>query len=198
MREKTCGTRGSAVIGFSLLELLIVIGIMGLLAAVAIPAISGTQGAMQLTKAASLVQDHLQLARQLAITRNKPVLLNLCFGEDEMGSSSLNTLVLTCYDKDGRPEIIERPIQFPLGLSVSENPTWSSIINTPVVRVILPSGKEVNGRAIRFEPSGSTSLAASGKWHLTVYSHQKTPSPEANFVTLSIDPVTGRVFAYQP
>lgn len=184
--------------GFSLIELLVVIGLIVILAALLVPAIAGLQGSFQLSKAAAQIQDQLSLARQLAISGNEPVIVNLCETEDAQNRKGMNTLALCRIGQGGSLEIMEPPKQLPPGTSVSTNGVWSSIMDLPVSEVTLPGGKKVDARAIRFEPSGSARLAVSGAWFLTVFGHQKSEDPDVNFVTLAIDPVTGRVFAYQP
>jgi hypothetical protein len=59
-------------------------------------------------------------------------------------------------------------------------------------------GDTVTSKEFRFRPSGWTDLDVSSNWFLTIYPHLLSDEPETNFITLTIDPITTRVVAYQP
>jgi uncharacterized protein (TIGR02596 family) len=59
--------------GFTLVELLAVIGIMVLMMALIVPAVVGPGNAQNLTNGANAVVDQLNLARQTALATNRPV-----------------------------------------------------------------------------------------------------------------------------
>jgi len=188
---------GSAPSGFSLIEVLTVLAIVALLTALAAPAISSIRDSMQLARAGTLVQDQLHLARQMAITRNEPVIVSLFETTDETGNA-INMLTLSRIRKDGSRDLLTRASRLPLGCGVLMETAWSSVMNLPTETRSLPSGIEAECRDIRFNPSGSTALAASAKWFLTIHLRRNKEKPGANFITLAIDPVTGRIFFYQP
>ena len=62
---------------FSLIELLVVIGLMGLLMSLAMPAFSSMQGAGNLTKAASDIQGVMEQARSYAMANNTYVYVGI-------------------------------------------------------------------------------------------------------------------------
>jgi prepilin-type N-terminal cleavage/methylation domain-containing protein len=55
--------------GFSVVELLLVLGVLSILAAFAVPSIQGTMTAYRLTASANLIAEELDAARVLAISR---------------------------------------------------------------------------------------------------------------------------------
>lgn len=183
--------------GFSLPELLAVLLIVGILMAMAVPGIIHVQRAHQLSKAAVLLRDHLQLARQLAITRNKPVVVSLCETSDESGNAAFNTLLLSQFQPDGTLAPVSRPFRLPQGFGISTNTAWSSMMELDLTTIRLSSG-EVSCRQFRFNPSGSTDLTASGDWTLTLHHTGTEPVPDSLFIILALDPATGRIFSYQP
>jgi prepilin-type N-terminal cleavage/methylation domain-containing protein len=67
------GQRASTTHAFSLLELMIVLGIIGLLAALGVPALKGLSQSNTLSAAARQLQDDLALARQRAIVERTTV-----------------------------------------------------------------------------------------------------------------------------
>lgn len=185
--------------GFSLLELLVVMAIIVIVASFSIAGLRGMQRGYQLTKAANQVKDSLQLARQLAMTRNEQIVASFCKVRDDFGSQgSLNALQLSRVDTNGTMEPVARLVRFPYGFSISENSDWSSIVGLLPETNTVVQATSVPCRQIRFRPSGFTALPSSNACYLTIYNSLGTATPSNNFVTLSMDPVTGRVSWNQP
>jgi len=183
--------------GFSLIEILMVIVVLSIVAALTLPAISGMQRSYELSKASALVRDNLQLARQLAITRNSQIVASICKVQDAQGSESFNTILISRVNDSGGIEDILKPVRLPEGICIVEDDEWSSLMNAPSANVVFRSGT-VPARQIGFKANGSTTLAASSNWFLTLYFQRDGSVPGPNFSTLAMDPVTGRVFVYQP
>lgn len=59
--------------GFSLIELLVTLGLVGVMSAVAIPSLTTSNSRTRLYTATELIQVQLRSARVAAITRNRPV-----------------------------------------------------------------------------------------------------------------------------
>ena len=78
--------------GFSLGELIVVIAVLGIIAVVAFPSFLSYLQAAQTRGAAQEVVTVLNLARQLAITRNQ----NVCFDPGAAGSSQVRFHLGTC------------------------------------------------------------------------------------------------------
>lgn len=182
---------------FSLVELLVVMAILTLLMTMVVPAISSIQQSYQLNKSSALLRDNLLLARQLAITQNTSIFASLCQVADESGQKRFNTLLLSRLRADGSMQSISKPVRFPPGFSISTDSKWSSVMTLAETNVPLLASS-VPCRQIRFKASGSTDLPVSSDWFLTIYHDPGSSGPSHNFVTLVLDPITGRVFSYQP
>lgn len=189
-RNRKCG-------GFSLLELLTVVVIVIVLTALVTMGFSQSQRAYQLSKTASLLHENLQLARQTAIARNECITVSFCETTDSLGNTGFHALILSSVQPDGTHVLLSKPFRFPPGFGISTDPEWSSLLTTDA-KTIEVASETLACRQFRFQPSGGTDLAASGRWFLTVHHTQSEALPDANFITLILDPVTGSVFSCQP
>lgn len=177
----------------SLLELLVVIGIVMLLLGLIVPSVSGVQAAYRLSMTGQLMEDQMKLARKLAIARNRPVIFSLCKSEDE----KFDLVLLHQVQPDESLEMLTRPLRLPEGFSVAEGAPWSSLLTLPAENVSFKS-KSLECRQIEFRPSGATDLAPSNSWFLTLFDSEKSATPKDNFITLVLDPLTGTTTSHQP
>src|SRR5688572_6612010 len=73
MQTMTSSTFRRRARAFSLIELLVVCAIIGVIIGFTIPAVTTMMRGSQLTQGSQVLTDQLSLARQLALTRNRPV-----------------------------------------------------------------------------------------------------------------------------
>jgi uncharacterized protein (TIGR02596 family) len=185
--------------GFSLLELLLVVAVMMIALGLTVPAVVGIQRSYYLTKSASQIKDHLQFARQQAMALNSPVVASFCQVKEDSGAqSNYSVLLLSRLLADGLTRVpISKPIRLSGEIIISADPAWSSIMLLPTAANSFQS-ESVPCKEIRFKASGSTDLASSTSWYLTLFHGQSSSAPSDNYVTLVIDPVTGRIVWNQP
>lgn len=182
---------------FSLVELLAVVAIGAILAVLALPALGGIQSSFQLSRSAASAKGGIELARQLAVTRNASVYLDLCQTPDSSGKECFNTLVLRGHRPDGTWEMLAKPIRLPAGFSMATNAAWSSLMTLPATNVPLLNSS-VPARRIRFLSTGAADLSTSSNWNLTVFQDRRPVDFSPNFITLVLFPATGRTVTYQP
>jgi len=147
-------TASPALRAFTLVELLVVIGIMGLVLALVAPAFSSLQTAGQLAKVASDIQGTLELAKAHAMANNTYVYVGI---REYDGVSATNS--------DGIGKIVVAVMSTKDGTRSGTNDTGLFVFNaSPVgkprifdnVHLSTPSNTPVGGMAVR--PSGDTVL----------------------------------------
>ncbi len=182
---------------FTLVELLAVMAIFAALGMLVLPAITNITASRNLARAESQLRGELQVARHLSISRNLSVIVNLCQRADDLEVVRFNTIILQVQKSDGSLEIISKPLRFPVAFTLSEDPEWSSLMTLPKAKVSL-NGGELDCIQFRFRPNGSTTLASSTNWFVTLYDGAKGAAPSSSFSTVRIDPITGRATSYRP
>lgn len=184
--------------GFSLVELLMVMAVIVVVMSLTVPAVVGLQRSYQLTKAATQVKDNLQLARQLAMTRNESIVASFSKAKDDLGNQSYNVLTLSRMLSSGTLSPISKPIRLAGGIGISGDVRWSSIMDPSLSGTCVLQRTALPCQQIRFKASGATVLTSTSSWYLTLFYNPNSATPPANFVTLVIDPVTSRIVWNQP
>lgn len=206
---------------FSLIELLVVCGIIAIIAGFAIPASVTMMKGSQLTQASQVLADQISLARQTALARNRSIEVRIYRYSDPEAPG----------EKDQPPakgkfrgfqlfEILENGAAIPVGRYqrlaqsiIINKGSISSLITKMETReaerakgdpeLPLLSGDKWNYEMVsfRFLPDGSTDLNPTDQWFLTIHGGDKSEDlneAPSNFFTLQIDPTSGSTRAYRP
>jgi len=195
--------------GFTLVELLLVIVIIGILLVVATPFIAGTMQANRLTLAGSTLTFKMSLAQQQAVSRKKPVELRF-YSYTHQGQTGIRGYQLFVRTKEGpagsEAVAIDSPEFFGDGEVIAPVSALSPIFTGEGESVTEePFSNKTGVRLYKlvFYPDGSTNLDQSlGSSFMTLIVEGNSipagTTPPANYYTIQIDPVTGRARSYRP
>jgi uncharacterized protein (TIGR02596 family) len=210
---------------FSLVEMMVVLGIIGILSLFSLAAYSRIIHSASLSSATQLLSNALELARQTAITRDCNVEFRLYqLPDDNAGATTApiayrafqmflttdnSTNAFTKISYLPNPEIISPSITVSSmatmasvpGVSFTQGTTGST---TPQTLPVY--GTRYNAIPFRFSPSGSLvdashQLDDTKQWFLTLVSKNDPPLPTGlpkNYATIQLDPFSGRVTVYRP
>jgi uncharacterized protein (TIGR02596 family) len=196
--------------GFSLVEILVVLGIVAILITASAPYVSGILTATRLRNAADTVYSRLLEAQSLAVLFNTDAEVRLYEVTDLidpdsrpiLGKLRILTLSPPQDESTGPAADVFEPVgpvtHLEDGIEVSADAKYSSIIDLG----FQTAGKDPYGRyiALRFRPDGSAGLRPGRAWFLTL--HEKDAQLQGkklkNFVTVQIDPATGHLRTFQP
>lgn len=212
--------------GFSLIELLFVISIMAILAALVAPSVNTILRPSQLTQASHLICDQLSLARQIALSRN--LITEVRFyqfadataaGEQvsNPGTGKYRAMQTFQIQESGSAVALSKVQRLPSTVMIDSGATLSTLIGSAQASPNVPTstngdalntsiaqaGKKYNAASFRFLPSGATNLSplASPQWFLTLHSLKdgdSLASPPPNFFTIQIDACNGHLKTFRP
>lgn len=191
---------------FSLVELLVVLAIIGLLAAASIPMISSLLESSNLTRGGQIVADQFNLARQTSVARNAAVEVRFFKLQDAAAPMGYNAVQLWLTGTSGA-EAFGRIQRLPQGTVISENASVSAALDL-MGSGTMPSGNGISAGAeyvfFQVRPSGVLSppvpLAQMQNAFLTVVGSRfggDTTLPD-NYVTIQINPLTATPLVYRP
>lgn len=197
--------------GFSLLELLTVIMLLSILAVLVVPSIRGISSATDLTVSGATVVDSLNLARQTALSANRPVEVRF-FEVPRSTDPKLAFRAIGIYViGDNGPTPVSKLQWLRDNVVMSDTDSFGTLLRgLPTGQSALPSGGaggNFNYRSFTFRPDGAASLphtapvGTGDTWHVMLYDERQPPTGSAapkNHVTVQLLPETGRTRTFQP
>lgn len=202
---------------FSLIELLIVMAVIVILMAFAVPAFNTISRGTDISRAESVISGTLAQARQTAMARNRKVEVRFYSYKNAnsvQDASQYRAMQLFDVLDDGTFKARGKVMTLPERVMISSSTPLSSLMeiendsNHQVAAADLPTrlGSGTAGFAFRMLPNGSTDLPDPSKqrgYFLTLFNENdlaqasgSTPPP--NYATIQIDPFNGRTRLYRP
>ena len=176
--------------GFSLIELLVVVAILGVMVSLLVPALGSIVSGRNLELGGSQVVDSLSLARQIAMSRGRRVVWEMDAGT--------NGLYRIMEFKGGTWQPASRIQTLPENIrpdSSTANSTLFSATNAPCTNNFSNSIASVSSVvSITFRPDGTTLLSPSAVNSLRL-KHTQTTN---NWFVITVNGVTGKTQVYRP
>ena len=197
---------------FSLVELLVVIAIIIILAALAIPAMSSIGRSSSLNGVTQSVTGTLDLARQTAVTQNRPVEVRFYKlpedGKPTATPSDYRGMQIFVVDYE-TTNAVSKPVKFSAPVIISSDVTTSSLMDNttfpeqaaPAGVTVAPVGANYQYRSFRYKPDGGTDLPMDKQFFFTLINKNdpiKSNNLPANFATIQVEPMTGRPKVLRP
>lgn len=205
--------------GFTLVELLVVMAIIGLLAAMVAPAATSMMKGTQLTQAGQIVHDQIAFARQTALAKNRSVEVRFYrYGDPELpgekasdpSSGKFRAIQIFEVLDDGTTSALTKIQRLPTSIVIDAGATLSTLLAkqkewnaTTDPQVKIPRiGTSYDCSSFRFLPDGTTDLPKSGTLSfVTVHGMNdgdNLTKPPANFATIQVDAHNGHVRSFRP
>lgn len=200
---------------FSLVEILVVIGIVAAISAATLPAFNQIIFGSNLIVSGELLRDNLTLARQTALTRNRPVEVRFYkLQANDASSPEYQALQLFIKTNSATYEALTKVIYFRKSIILSTDTALSSLFDTNKLNTATGEGNAADFKlpgigtnyqylSFNFKPDGGTNLSQVKPQDCYVTLVAKTSATTAgkvpsNFVTVQIDPVVGKISVLRP
>jgi uncharacterized protein (TIGR02596 family) len=189
--------------GFSLIELLVVVAIIGILAVAAISAFGSIQRASSVNRAGQLLSDTLISARQEASSRNRDVQLRIIEVDRKNGDPPAYAAFQTWMaDETGVMKPLGKVVSLPESVLIASDDKLSPLLGAnPALSGTTTFGSlgSCNFEALRIRAGGlpDPGITKANNF-LTVRGVTDTASPPQNYYTVRVDPATGHVNIYRP
>lgn len=183
---------------FSLIELLMVMGILALLLVMVVPSLNSLSDSNNLTIGGQALADQLNAARQNAAARNRAVEFRLI--KQGTGTSGYSAIQLWMTPDKGTPIPLTRVLPLAKNVVVSENSQLSALLKTAKTGTMPVSGANAPYAAIQVLPNGIVlPVIPMADSYLTIVPLRLATQNKAdNYVTVQVNPITGSPLVYRP
>ncbi len=199
-----CKIRAGSDRAFSLLELLVVLAIVSVLAALSFSSLVSSLAGSKLNSAGQIVADSIGLARQEAVARDRNVQVRFyqITNGTFQGWCALQLLRVEQTSSGAALVPVTHVILLPDGVIISASSTLSPLLTADTAlqgTVALPIYGNTAYAGFYFLPSGSVESALNNANNfITLQNATATGSPPANYSTVQIDTISGKVTTYRP
>ncbi len=186
---------------FSLVELLVVMAVIVVLMAVAVPALNSVLAGSGVSRAGQMISDAFVLARQEAVSKNRDVYVRF-FKFKDGADTTPRWRAVQVWSKEPTPngKALGKLMKFPEAIYISPGSTLSPLLSdaTETGTNDLGTYGSAEYASFRFRATGQLDGSMKNSNWITVQSATDTASPPQNYYTLQINPITGKVLTYRP
>jgi uncharacterized protein (TIGR02596 family) len=186
--------------GFSIVELLVVVAIVGVLAVLTLPAVSSIMQSSDLTRAGQMFADQINLARQMASAQSSVAEVRLI---ELPGRTGYTGIQIWKADATGTLKAARPLARLPQAVAISDNAAHSAAIAS-LSSGTMPAGSAAANApyvALQIRPSGFvTPVIGMNSLFFTVMPEARLAesSLPPNYFLLQINPLTGAPLVYRP
>ncbi len=205
--------------GFTLIELMVVVGVIALVTAAIAPMVFGTMTSTRITSAGETLASQIALGHQLAVSGNQEVEVRFYEYEEATSPGSgkafravamvrASTVFGTTGAGGGLGQLLTDPFYMPSGIVIGNNaklsPPLSRLSPEADKEGIIKKARSATYRAFHFYPNGSTDLNQHGlvanQCYFTLGEERIISNGDVpkNFYAVQVDPYTGRTATYRP
>ncbi|XHR31182.1 MAG: Verru_Chthon cassette protein D [Chthoniobacteraceae bacterium] len=183
---------------FSLIELLLVLVIVGVLTALAVPSAVTLLSGTNVNRGGQMVGDQFALARQEAITRNMDILVTF-YQLKDAGRTSWSALQLWGISSTSGTRALGRILRLPEGVVISPVAALSPMLSLNTGTVALQAYGAVPCAGFRFRANGFTESAlTTSNNFVTLHYATASGNPPPNYYTVQVNPLTGKTTVFRP
>ena len=199
-----------SVRAFTLTEISVVMLIIGILTALAIPSFISIQQNTELSSGVQIIVDNLNLARQTALAQNRSIEFRFFkFKKGQLKREGYRSVCYYLINEETDKEVPQIRMQYlPDSVMLSNDPKnkgdstllWvaegNGVAKSPFVgQMEIPGLGNTEYIAFRFRPNGSTDLPSfspsDDTWFVTIQKQNENDKPK-NFYVVQLDPHTGK------
>jgi len=185
--------------GFTLIEVMMVLAVLAMMVGLVIPTFNSMLQGQALSRQGEILNDQMNMARQLATTRNRTIELRLVSRTNE-GETRWATQIFESGQGASAARPISRLERFADGIVVNPSADLSPMLGA------LDGGSadfsafgQSEYLALRFLPNGRLEKNfATKKDYLTLQGRRDDLRNPINYFTIQVNPVTGRIGIYRP